>query len=173
MKQFLQTYRWRILYCFILLALVFLIPGPDYNHYLYSNYKSFTVSVTKTLLILVIVLVAILVALAIWRGTAFSKMYVVAFGVTWLIFIQLCFGTIVSNTCLLINRQYHGETVNKQFIMYTVPGMRPSVTAYKSSEIFLNELVDSYPLPASTKNVDTITIPFTKGFFGVPYLDKK
>ena len=47
MKQFLQTYRWRILYCFILLALVFLIPGPDYNHYLYGNYKTFTASVTK------------------------------------------------------------------------------------------------------------------------------
>ena len=177
MKKFIQKYWRQIVYYTVLLTLGILFIGDDRGHYLQSDYKGFLPATHIAFMILLAVWLCIIVITGrkqlenIWQALG-----VIALLAVRLAIVYFFFHILFSGICFFINRQYHGSPVPRQYVVNRdstgkEPLLIKSIT--DGQLIYVGNLPGNYQLPAGHKLIDTITIPFTKGLFGVPYLDKK
>jgi len=176
MKKFIQKYWWQIVYYTILVTLCILFIGDDRSHYLKSDYKGFLPATHIAFMILLAVWLCIIVITGrkqlenIWQVMRVIALLAVRFA-----FVYFIFNQIFSGICFAINRQYHGAPVARQYVVNRdTTGKEPLLikSIPDGQLIYVGNLPENYQFPASHKLIDTITIPFTKGLFGVPYLDK-
>jgi hypothetical protein len=177
MKQFITRYWRRIVFYAVLLTLCILFIGDDRNHYLQSDYKAFLPATHIALIVILAVWLCIIVIIGRKHieniGQALAGILFLAIKFA---FVYFFFHILFSGICFFINRQYHGGPVARQYVVNRdTTGQQPyfikSIT--NGQLLYVGNLPANYQIPGSNKRVDTITITFTKGLFGVPYLDKK
>lgn len=176
MKQFVVKYWRRIVFYAILLLLCILFLGEDTRHYLRSDYKAFLPATHIAFIILLGIWLCVIVITgrkqleSIWQVLGVTALLAIRFAFIYFIFHQL-----FSGICFAVNRQYHGAPIPRQ---YSVSSTTVDNETFLLKDITTGELVSydnmpgNYQLPAGHKLKDTITIPFTKGLFGVPYIGK-